>query len=174
MNPHPVSRRTFLKTSAGLTVGALVATHATSSAAAELTGPHQATGTRIGEVTSNSAIIWTRLTAAPARNSTGQDFVVNARQVPGDQLPKPEGPVDQLRGACPGAAGRARIRYGTREDLSGATTTAWAEVNESTDFTHQFPLRDLRPGTRYHYASESVGVLKPRPRPMRSPTSTSA
>jgi alkaline phosphatase D len=157
MKPHPVSRRTFLKTSAGLAAGALVATHPTRSLAAETTGPHQATGTRIGEVTPTSVIIWTRLTAAPGRNATGQDFVVNARQVPGDQLPKPAGPVDELRGACPGAAGRIRIRYGAREDLSGGTTTAWVDVSEATDFAHAFALRDLRPGTRYHYASESSG-----------------
>jgi alkaline phosphatase D len=166
MNPHPVSRRTFLKASAGLAAGAFIATQTSPTLAATATGPHQATGTRIGEVTATSAIIWTRLTAAPTRNATGQDFTVNARTVPGDQLPKPEGPVDALRGACPGAAGRVRLRYGPREDLTGATSTAWAEVTAANDCTHQFVLRDLRPGTQYYYASEaSSGSSSP-------PTST--
>ena len=97
----PVSRRAFLKTSAGLAAGALVVARTVPdlTAASVASGPHQATGTRIGEVTSTSAIVWTRLTAAPVRNQTGQDFTVNAREVPGDQLPKAAGPVDELRGA---------------------------------------------------------------------------
>ena len=153
----PVSRRAFLKTSAGLAAGALVVARTVPdlTAASVASGPHQATGTRIGEVTSTSAIVWTRLTAAPVRNQTGQDFTVNAREVPGDQLPKAAGPVDELRGACPGAPGRVRVRYGTREDLSDALATTWVDVTASTDFIHQFPLSGLRPGTHYHYASEA-------------------
>src|SRR4051812_43127867 len=147
MNPEKssVSRRTFLKTSAGFAASALVAarTAPTVIHAAPAVGPYQATGIRIGEILPTSVIVWTRLTATPTRNATGQDFEVNARVVKADQLPKPEGPVDQLRGACPGASGRVRLRYSTREDLSRATTTTWAEVNEAADFTHQFPLRDL-------------------------------
>jgi len=155
----PFSRRAFLKTSAGLAAGALVATRTASDlSAAESSAPHQATGTRIGEVTPTSAVIWTRLTASPTRNQSGQDFVVNARQVKGDQLPRPSGPVDGLRGACPGAPGRVRVRYGTREDLADAVTTAWVDVTEATDFIHHFQLRDLRPGTRYHFASETSGI----------------
>lgn len=163
---HPsVSRRTFLKTSAGLAAGALVATHATPEllAAAATSGPHQATGTRIGEITSDSVIVWTRLTAAPIRNGTGEDFFVNIRQVSAEQLPKPSGPVDTLRGACPGAAGRVRLRYGTREDLTDALATPFVEVGAGTDFTHRFVLRGLRPGTHYFYASESSRPGDPEP-----------
>jgi alkaline phosphatase D len=156
--PVPVTRRDFLKTSASLAAGALVVTRATESlAAATTSGPFQATGTRIGEPTSNSVVIWTRLTAAPTRNSTGQDFVVTTTrgQVKPEDLPKPIGPVDELAGACTGAAGRVRLRYGTREDLSDGIATAFATVGPETDFTHHFRLRGLRAGTRYFYASES-------------------
>ena len=156
----PVSRRAFLKTSAGLAAGALVVarTAPNLAGAAASPAPHQATGTRTGEITSTSAIVWTRLTAAPIRHPSGEDFMVNARQVPGDQLPKPSGPVDELRGACPGASGQVRLRYAAREDLVDAVTTAWVEVTAANDFIHQFALRDLRPGTRYYYASEASGL----------------
>lgn len=81
-------------------------------------------------------VIWVRLTAAATR--------------------KP-GTLADFEGACPGGAGRVRLRYGMREDLSGAQATAWVSVTEATDFTHHFELADLKPATRYFYASESDG-----------------
>ncbi|WP_394796001.1 alkaline phosphatase D family protein [Armatimonas sp.] len=96
---------------------------------------YQATGTRVGEPTATTAVVWVRLTAATRKPGTLADF----------------------EGACPGAAGRVRLRYGTREDLSGAQATPWVSVTEATDFTHHFALADLKPATRYFYASESDG-----------------
>lgn len=153
----PVSRRDFLKTTAGLAAGALVTSHTAPelAAATAAAAPHQATGTRIGEITPTSAIIWTRLTVAPNRRESGQDFFVNIREVPADQLPKPAGPVDELRGACPGTPGRVRLRYAPNENLTDAITTPWAEARAENDYIHHFTLRDLRPGTRYSYASET-------------------
>ena len=97
---------------------------------------YQATGTRAGEPTATTAVVWVRLTAAATR--------------------KP-GTLAEFEGACPGAAGRVRLRYGTREDLSGAQATPWVSVTEATDFTNHFALADLKPATRYFYASESAG-----------------
>ena len=37
---------------------------------AEPTGPFQATGIKVGEVTDTTAIVWTRLTLRPERNSS--------------------------------------------------------------------------------------------------------
>lgn len=39
-----------------------------------------------------------------------------------------------------------RVRYGTGADLKAAAATEWVTVSETTDFIHQFPLRDLQPG----------------------------
>ncbi len=97
---------------------------------------YQATGTRVGEPTATTTVVWVRLTAAATR--------------------KP-GTLADFEGACPGAAGRVRLRYGTREDLMGAQATPWVSVTEATDFTHHFELKNLKPGTRYFYASESEG-----------------
>src|SRR5688500_5673537 len=96
-------------------------------------GSRQATGVKVGEVSDTSAIVWLRLTA-------------NARPL-----------AEELRGACPGAAGRVRLRYGTDARLAGAKSTDWIDVAAKTDFSRQFRLSDLQPATVYHYAAETSG-----------------
>jgi len=113
--------------------------------------PRQATGVRVGEMTDTSAVVWTRLTANPTRNSTGQRFDATGAEKTA------QGNVDDLHGACPGAPGRVRVRYSPRADLANSLVTDWVDVTEATDFIHQFRLTRLKPGTQYHYAVESTG-----------------
>lgn len=130
--------------------------------------PRQATGVRVGEVTDTTAIVWTRLTAHAERNNKGLLIPGRAAGKKPEQLAKVTVPVEQLEGACPGAAGRVRVRYGTREDLRDATATEWIDVSDKTDFLHQFRLKNLQPGTAYHYASETAGPMgKPVHAPLR-------
>ena len=97
---------------------------------------HQATGTRVGEVTDHSAIVWTRLTAASTRDDGGGK---------------------QEEGACPGSPGRVRVRYSITDEFDNATeSTDWVEVGVATDFTHQFVLQGLQSDTRHNYLVESV------------------
>ncbi len=125
--------------------------------------PHQATGVKIGEVTDTSAILWTRLTASTTRN---QDGLVISGKVD-LTAPKPVTvPVAALEGACPGAPGRVRVRFGLREDLSEARTTPWARVSAAHDFTHQFHLRGLKADSTYFFAVETAG---PDGTPLGSP-----
>lgn len=112
----------------------------------------QATGVRVGEVSDTSAITWMRMTT---RSSRVRDGVVR-RGRPAEVLPAGV-PVDTLEGACPGAPGRARLRYGTREDLADAAATPWVPVRAETDFTFQVTLKGLKPDTVYHYAAETAG-----------------
>ena len=65
--------------------------------------------------------------------------------------------IRELEGSCAGKAGRARLHYGSDPQLSGALATSWMEVGPRTDFTHQFALKDLRPGSSYYYALETSG-----------------
>src|SRR5262245_31931890 len=113
MNPRPrqITRRRFVAESAAA-VGAVSAAKLGNefARAAEATPAYQATGVKVGEVTDSSAIVWTRLTAAPARNAKGVDL--QGRVQKGVPKPVPV-PVAQLEGACPGAPGRMRVRYGT-------------------------------------------------------------
>lgn len=113
----------------------------------------QATGVKVGEVTPDSAIVWMRLTAQPARRTDG----LVRRGRPMGPLPAGVTAAD-LEGACPAAAGQVRFRYGTREDLADGQATPWVPVApEPHDSTHQFRLTGLRPGTVYHYAAETAG-----------------
>ena len=118
----PISRRSFVARSAALASAATALDPAW--AAPEDSPARQATGTRVGEVTPDGAVVWVRLTANPTR--------VGGR----GGKPATDEPVEKLEGACPGTAGRVRLRYGPREDLAGATVTDWFDVDEAGDFIH--------------------------------------
>jgi len=152
-----ITRRTFLADSAVLATVSLVGSRMSPAlAAATEVAPHQAMGTKVGEVTDTAAIVWTRLTAGPERNNAG--LVIPGQAQKGTLLRGPlTVPVAGLEGACPGAAGRVRVRFDLREDLRDAQTTGWADVSAEKDFTHQFPLTGLRPASVYHYATETTG-----------------
>ncbi|HXG09878.1 MAG TPA: alkaline phosphatase D family protein [Gemmataceae bacterium] len=123
----------------------------------------QATGVKVGEVTDTSAIVWMRVTAKAARNTEGTE----RKGKPVESPPAAE-EVDKLKGACPGAPGQVRLRYGTREDLSDAQETNWVGVRAENDFTHQFRLTGLKPGTVYYYAAETAGPTgEPKHAPLR-------
>ncbi|MBI3879591.1 MAG: alkaline phosphatase D family protein [Verrucomicrobia bacterium] len=153
-----LTRRAFVARSTAAVGGGLVATTVCqlSAGAAVSAGPHQAMGTRAGEVTDTTAIVWTRLTAAPTRNNSGVVVPprVKGKKKEGKQESKLTVPVEQLEGACPGAPGRVQLRYGTREDLSDATTTECGVASAENDFICEFKLAGLKPATVYHYVSE--------------------
>lgn len=86
-------------------------------------GPYQATGIRIGEVTATSAIVWTRLTAAPKREESTWEV--------------------------PGAAGMVTVRWWPREKPSEDRETEWLSVNPEADYTCQIGLEGLSPRTDY-------------------------
>ncbi|MSU26324.1 MAG: alkaline phosphatase [Pedosphaera sp.] len=155
---HRLSRRRFVADSTRLLAGSAVVAQLghTSAQAAPAPGPFQAMGTRVGEVTDTTAIVWTRLTQHATRN---QDGVVIPGRVKQDErrLVKPTGPVEQLEGACPGAPGRVQVRYGTRADSSDAVVTDGLVAEAANDFISQFKLTGLRPGTVYHYVTEIPG-----------------
>ncbi len=129
-------------------------------------GPFQASGIKICEVDTDSAIIWTRLTRNPERmgpNSpmpevkyrdaeTGKLYERGQKGSRPDMAPVvkfPDGAtIGTLQGACPGAPGQVRIRY----SLNGTSRwdeTAWSSVDPRRDFTHQFKITALKPGSSY-------------------------
>src|SRR5262245_42641722 len=110
MSHNNLTRRSFVARSTALLGAAATAQNLDPVlTAADAPETHQAMGTRVGEVTPDSAIVWTRLTAHTARNNDG----LKIDKPLGDQ--KLPGPVEKLEGACPGMAGRVRLRYGTKE-----------------------------------------------------------
>lgn len=114
-------------------------------------GPFQATGFKVGEVTSESAIVWTRLTSRPERNPEDAPMVDFARDTSGTitEVLYPDGlSVSDIRNAAPGTAGEVRVKYKT-ESGSQWIETAWQQVESDRDFTRQILLQDLRPNSRY-------------------------
>lgn len=128
-------------------------------------GSHQATGLRIGEVTHDSAIVWTRLTAHSERNNGGLLIPGTAVGKRPDQLAKVTIPVEQLEGACPAADGRIRLRCGRASDFSDsdAIVTDWVDVSLRDDGIHAFGLNGLRPDAEYFLSAETSGPHRQPP-----------
>ncbi|QDU29138.1 Phospholipase D precursor [Anatilimnocola aggregata] len=145
---NSLTRRGFLATSAGTALALQVA----EASAAEKDQPRQATGSRVGEITPTSAIVWARLTKHSTRNNKG--LILRGRGKEQETAPTELSPAE-IEGACPGAAGQVRVRYGTEIALSDAKETAWRDVDEAGDFIAQFALSGLNPATVYHYQIES-------------------
>jgi alkaline phosphatase D len=117
---------------------------------------HQATGVKVGEVSSDSALVWMRVTANPERN---QAELPSRGPSKGSQIYLPAGvDVNRLEGAAPGAPGRVRLRYSSFEDLSGAVSTAWIAVSAARDFSHQFRITGLKPDTKFYYSAETSSL----------------
>jgi len=112
----------------------------------------QATGVKVGEVTHSSAIVWTRVTEASARRSDGEVRRGRANR----DAPEMNLNVRDLEGSAPGAAGKVKLRYGLTEDLSDAVETHWKTVKPEDDYTYQFHLKNLRPGSQYYFESHTA------------------
>ena len=139
--------------------------------------PYLAMGTKVGEVTPSSAIIWARLTLEPEARWKGYRFT-GPRTVGGGAPLQPEDvAVNELDGACPGAPGLARLAIGTAPDLTGARPTEWVKAGPETDFTVQFQVTALRPATEYFYVVETrdlAGEVRRRDRVCRFATAPRA
>ncbi len=118
----------------------------------ESTGLRQATGIRMGEITPDSAVVWTRHTASVARLDSG----IRRRGHSPDAHPvKPGENVDTFEGACPGAAGAIRLSAEPASGRGRKIRTGWMEVGAETDFSHQFRLTGLSNDTPYKLAVET-------------------
>ncbi|MHC4443294.1 MAG: alkaline phosphatase D family protein [Planctomycetota bacterium] len=115
----------------------------------------QATGVKVGEVSATSAIVCVRLTQESERNVDGIVHKGRSSIKKGKKPPRIEN-VDELRHACPGAAGKVRLRIGEGKDLADAKILNWIDVVADNDFTHQFKLRGLKPATLYYYAVDTA------------------
>ncbi|UCE49726.1 MAG: hypothetical protein JSW47_06170, partial [Phycisphaerales bacterium] len=117
-------------------------------------GPYQATGIKIGEVTENSAIVWTRLTERPERIGSEAPMPKVSYRDPAtgklterrgsgrpDRVPVVEftddSTIETIEGAVPGAPGKIRIRYKVR-GVSDWRATDWCAVDPERDYTCQF------------------------------------
>ncbi len=111
---------------------------------------YMANGIKIGEVTSESAIVWTRLTKRRERNINGKPFleVVNKEErfAQYDDL-------DQMLDSALGAAGEVRLMY-WEHGQNDKHVLPWVPVDGESDYSKQFSLADLKAGTRYQLKAE--------------------
>ncbi len=132
-------------------------------------GPYFATGIKIGEVSSDQAIVWTRLTRAPRRVGAEAPLPqVLYRDPETGELSEDWGrrsripvvgfregsSIEWIEGAAPGSPGRVRLLYRVAGG-TGWQQTDWHDVDPDRDFTHQFRLTELQPGTSYELRVES-------------------
>ena len=109
---------------------------------------YQGNGIKIGEVTQTSAIVWTRLTSAPDLNLGGIPWP-STRRPDGNSLIPDGKTVADMEAAMPGTDGSVRLVYWSQESAAKRNQTKWVTVDSSKDFTHQFQLSGLIPGSSY-------------------------
>lgn len=127
----------------------------------ERTGPFLANASRNSWADQESIVIWTRTTKQPQMLVDGKKFVsINTKEA--RELAKrkdaehllrvqlPEGAeLDEMFGACPGAAGKVRLSYFPGQQRNRIQHTDWVSTSEQNDFTAQWKLEGLKPGTKY-------------------------
>ncbi len=112
-------------------------------------GVYFANGVKVGEVTSGSAIIWTRLTASPERNVQGCPWPDGADAVPVGKS------LGDMQDSVMGVAGEVRVQWWPERGVGLRSSSGWVAVDPQADFTHAFDLRDqLRPATVYEMLVE--------------------
>jgi alkaline phosphatase D len=129
---------------------------AISCARSEVTSPlvHLAMGFRVGEVTQDSAVIWSRITAYPQRNWDGIEVTGRPGERTAEFTPL-EVPTKDLQGAVPGAAGELRLLISTDRELSRPRLIEWTPVSRDSDFAHNFRVEGLNSATRYYLRIEA-------------------
>ena len=123
-------------------------------------GPYFGNGFKNGWADQTSITIWTRLTKNPEMNASGLPFntlskkraQALASEKDASILYKSHVPdtlsLSDMEGACPGSIGEVMLKY-TAAGSKDAVETKWESVDASINFTKQWKLRDLSPGTTY-------------------------
>lgn len=125
-------------------------------------GPFFATGIRIGDVSQQEAVIWTRLTQNPTRVNdaplpialytdpeTGKKHLRKTRRDKNGVVYFPQGfDINTIEGAVPGANGMVRVNYKKLREEAWQSTP-WQSVAPESNFSKKFILSELKPGTTY-------------------------
>ncbi len=137
-----------------LAVGGCVAVEST---ARETENVHMANGIKIGEVSSTSAIIWSRLTKHPERNVNGAAFPDRKNPRNAENRGEYVYDIEKMEAVVPGISGQVRFTYRPAGNKKQKKSTAWQPVAEDKDLTYQAKLEGLLPGTKYSIMAEGRG-----------------
>lgn len=130
-----------------------------------------ANGIKIGEVSHDSAIVWTRITRFAEPLKEGVAFQVTQRKeitkfgaYTDDQL-GPDGGygrqlplgvhLEEAAYAVPGSSGDVRLSYQETGNNRSKKITDWLPVDADRDYTKHFSLTKLKPGTEYSLSIEA-------------------
>ena len=127
------------------------------------TQPYFGNGIKIGETTSDSTIVWLRLTERIVPNWKGLKWLgVEDRDFDVGELGEKQFPtgatIADMEGSLLGVAGSVRLSWwpgGKPEDKS---QTGWLDVDPKRDFTKQVVLKDLKPRQAYVLKVESQSL----------------
>ncbi len=127
------------------------------------TQPYFGNGIKIGETTSDSTIVWLRLTERIVPNWKGLKWLgVEDRDFDVGELGEKQFPtgatIADMEGSLLGVAGSVRLSWwpgGKPEDKS---QTGWLDVDPKRDFTKQVVLKDLKPRQAYVLKIESQSL----------------
>jgi alkaline phosphatase D len=123
----------------------LLAPVVTVSAQDSIKGPFFGNCTKVGEVSSSDAILWIRLTEAPEPNFSGHPYLTNPDHAAANSVLLM--PDDIL----PGMKGEVQVQYWEISQPDETIASDWFKVDPEKDFTAQYILRSLQPGTEYGY-----------------------
>lgn len=129
--------------------------------ARDLDGPYFGNGVHNGWADQHSVVIWTRLTKHPEGNRPGTPFISlsddqhnrlrKSKNV--DSLHQAQIPagltLDDMEGACPGAPGEVKLIYHPENQEDQKIENEWTHVDPDQNYTIQWKLDDLSPGTSY-------------------------
>lgn len=134
-----------------------------------IAAPQLGNGMRNSWADQHSIVWWTRTTAQAEMITDGPKFLeipreqerqwesgLNAEQLLAVQLPDGTR-LDQMQGACPGAPGEVRLTYFPEKKRALSRSTEWSRTRAEEDFTCQWKLEGLMPGTIY------VAIVEARP-----------
>jgi alkaline phosphatase D len=113
---------------------------------------HQATGVKVGEITPDSAVIWTRRSRTPHRNDSG---TVRKAHAPKAKVVDPGTDLATLEGAAPAGAGYVRVTIEAAAGREKKRSLGWVELDANQDSTHAFRVSGLTPATLYKFAIET-------------------
>lgn len=124
-------------------------------------GPYFGNGIHNGWADQTSIVIWTRLTQNPEGNVSGAAFLVptaeehqkmdahpSESEIYSSQIPE-DLALHEMEGACPGASGEVKLIYYPLTDSEEKSETDWVAVDPLKNFTQQWKLENLKPGTKY-------------------------
>ncbi|MFN6401082.1 MAG: family 16 glycoside hydrolase [Planctomycetota bacterium] len=124
-------------------------------------GPFLGNATRNSWAQQDSIVLWTRTSGLPEMRIDGREFnqltnqesqelarLKDPEQIHRSQIPN-DATLDEMIGACPGMAGKVRLSYFPEEQRKDVVSMDWITTQASDDFTAQWKLQGLKPGTKY-------------------------